>query len=306
LKLHVWKQILSYTVIVKLTLLVVKHLRQALRIQIIILILITNLAFGQKKVGIDKDVVKYEIKDEFNRFDDLDNSRNDYERLSLNFTNSKLEIKNSQSSGFTGDDISFVINNKLELKNVSYYYWTDNIDLENTRTYKVKSSELILNQNPFNKTNGLRGKYVLEIEHYWNDTLTKTEKFKGKFKSFKGINNTSSDYLWALNQNKILNGIIDKNGVYLRPDKMASLKSNIKVLTEKIKEIKVNKPKRLKAYLVIDKNGKVEKESIRFSGYLGKQYQKQIVKLIFEYTEWYPACVNEKEVKSRIPIIIWN
>jgi hypothetical protein len=268
------------------------------------LILITNLAFGQKKVAIDKNVVKYEIKDGFNRFDDVDNSKNDYERLSLNFTNSELEIKNSQSSGFTGDDISFVINNKLELKNVSYDYWTDNIDLENTRTYKVKSSELILNQNPFNKTNGLRGKYVLEIEHYWNDTLTKTEKFNGKFKFFNGINKNSSDYLWALQQNKILNGIIDKNGVYLRPDKIASLKSNIKILTEKIKEIKVNKPKRLKAYLVIDENGKIEKESIRFLGYLDKEFQKQVTKLLFEFTEWYPACVNEKEVKSQIPIVI--
>lgn len=253
---------------------------------------------------VDKNVVKYEIEDEFNRFDDIDNSENDFKRLHLIFTNSELEIKNSQSSGFTGDNISFVINNKLELKNVNYDYWTDNLDLENNQIYKVKSSKLVLNQNPFKKIDGFRGKYILEIEHYWDDTLTKTEKFKGKFKSFKGINKTSSDYLWALKQIKILNGSVDKNGIYLRPDKIASLKSNINILTEKIKEIKVNKPKRLKAYLVIDENGKIEKESIRFVDHLDKEFQKKVTKLLFEYTEWYPACDNEKEVKSRIPIII--
>ena len=59
---------------------------------------------------IDKNVVKYEIEDEFNRFDDLDNSEKGFKRLSLNFKNSELEIKNSQSSGFTGDNILFVIN----------------------------------------------------------------------------------------------------------------------------------------------------------------------------------------------------
>lgn len=55
---------------------------------------------------------------------------------------------------------------------------------------------------------------------------------------------------------------------------------------------------------MIDKNGKVEKESIRFLDYLDKQFQKQVTKLLFECTEWYPACVNENEVKSRIPIVI--
>ena len=275
-----------------------------MKIQFIILTLITNFAFGQKKVAIDQNVIKYEIIDGYNRFDDIDNSENDFGGLSLNFQNSVLEIKNSQSSKFTGYDISFLINNKLELKNVDYDYWTDGVDLENKRIYKVKSSELILNKNPFNKTTGLRGSYVLEIEHYCNDTLTKTETFKGKIKSFKGINKTSSDYLWALKQNKILNGIIDKNGIYLRPDNIASLKSNINVLTEKIKKLKVNKPKRLKAYLVIDENGKVEKESIRFLDNLDEQFQKQVTELLFQFTEWYPACVNEQEVRSSIPIII--
>ncbi|MFD1064119.1 hypothetical protein ACFQ1Q_12750 [Winogradskyella litorisediminis] len=271
---------------------------------IILLSFISVFAFGQKKVKIDENVLKYEIKDDFNRFDDVSNSENDYERLSINFKNSELEIKNSQSSKFTGDDISFIINNKLELKSVSYDYWTDYIDFKNIRTYKVKSSKLILNQNPFFKSNGLRGKYILEIEHYWNDTLTKTTKFKGKFKSFKGINKTSADYLWVMQQNKMGDAILNEDGIYLRPDKMASLKSNIKDLTKKIKEIKVNKPNRLKAYLVIDENGKVEKESITFLEYIDKEFKMQVTELLFEFTEWYPACVNEEEVKSRIPIII--
>ncbi len=287
---------------------VVKHLRHTLRIQFIILILITNFAFGQEKVTIDQNAVKYEIKDEFNRFDDIGNPKNDYESLKIEFkSNSALEIKNSYSSGFTGNDISFKINKSLEIIETKYNYWTDVIDLDNTRTYKVKNVELTLNQNPFKKINGLRGNYVLEIQHFYNDSLTKTDTFKGKFKSFKEADKTSTEYLWALEQNKIFYGITNENGVYLRPDKMPSLKSNYKVLTKKIKELKGYKPKRLRAFVVINKNGKIEREPFRLTGefgHLDNETQNQVKELLIEFTEWYPACVNEKEVKSRIPIVI--
>ena len=282
-----------------------KTFRQKLRIQIIILILITNFAFGQNKVSIKKNTVKYEREDEFNRFDDVENSNLEYEGLSINFkSNLELEIKNSCSSGFTGNDVSFVINDKLELINTTYDSWTDVIDLENQVTYKVKNVELILNQNPFKSISELRGNYILKVEEYWNQSLNKVKTYKGKFKSYKGINKSSADYLWALKQNRITNGIIDKNGVYLQVDKKASLKSGLKNLTKKIQQIKGEKPKRLKGYIVINENGKVEKESVKFLEYLDIELQKQIIKLLVEFTEWYPACVNEKEVKSRIPIVI--
>jgi hypothetical protein len=279
-----------------------------LRIQFIILILITNFAFGQEKVTIDQNVIEYEIKDKFNRFDDIGNPKNDFESLKIEFkSNSDLEIKNSYSSGFTGNDISFKINKNLEIIETKYNYWTDVIDLDNTRTYKVKNVKLTLNQNPFKKINGLRGNYVLEIQHFYNDSLTKIDTFKGKFKTFKGTDKTSADYLWALKQNKIFYGIINENGVYLRPDKMPSLKSNYKLLTEKIKQIKGYIPKRLRAFVVINKNGRIEREPFRLTGefgHLDSETQNQVKEILIKYTEWYPACLNEKEVKSQIPIAI--
>ncbi len=285
-----------------------KTLRRTLRIQFIILILITNFAFGQEKVKIDQNVIEYEIKDKFNRFDDIGNPKNDFESLKIQFkSNSDLEIKNSYSSGFTGTDISFKINKNLEIIETKYNYWTDVIDLDNTRTYKVKNVKLTLNQNPFKKINGLRGNYVLEIQHFYNDSLTKTDTFKGKFKTFKGADKTSVDYLWALEQNKIFYGIINENGVYLRPDKMPSLKSNYKLLTEKIKPIKGYIPKRLRAFVVINKNGRIEREPFRLTGefgHLDSETQNQVKELLIKYTEWYPACENKKEVKSQIPIAI--
>ncbi|WP_336127815.1 hypothetical protein [Mesoflavibacter sp. CH_XMU1422-2] len=279
-----------------------------MRIQISILILITNFAFGQKQVTIEENILKYEIKDEYNRFDNIENPKNDFESLKIEFkANSDLEIKNSYSSGFTGNDISFKINKNLEIIETKYNYWTDVLDLDNTRTYKVKNVKLTLNQNPFKKINGLCGNYILEIEHFYNDSLTKTATFKGKFKSFKGIDKTSADYLWALEQNKIFYGITNENGVYLRPDKMPSLKSDHKILTEKIKNIKGYKPDKIRAYVVINENGKIEKEPFRFFGNFGQwndETQNKVKDLLIELTEWYPACVNEKEVKSQIPLVI--
>ncbi|WP_123796537.1 hypothetical protein [Oceanihabitans sediminis] len=276
-----------------------------MRIQIIILILITNFAFGQDKVTIDKNLPKYEIKDEFNRFDDIGNPKNDFESLKFNFkSNSEIEIRNSYTSGFTGNDIKFSIDKHLNIKKVTYNYWTDVVDLDNLITYRVKKVNLKLNQNPFDKINGLRGMYILEVQHIRNDSLIKTEQIKGKFKNFKGINKQSSDYKWTLEQNKIWYGITNENGVYLKPDKVPSLKSDYKILVKEIKNIKGYVPSKIKAFVVINENGKIEEKPIRFLGQLDKSIEKQITKLLIELTEWYPACVNEKEVKSQIPIVI--
>jgi hypothetical protein len=278
---------------------------KTLRIQTIILILITNFALGQNsKITIDKNISKYEIKDEYNRFDDIANEIKHIESLKIEKKGeNEIKISNSYSSGFTGNNITFRINRNLEIKNVTYSYWTDVLDSKNKISYKIKKTSLKLNQNPFNKTNGLRGMYILEIEHFWNNSLTKTETFKGKFKTFKGINETSEDYLWTLNQNRIFYGITNEDGVYLHPDKMPSLKSNSKVLTLELKKIKDYKFKKIKAFVVINETGKIEMESIRFSESLDKELEKHLSKLLVELTEWYPACVNEKEVKSQIPVL---
>ncbi|WP_162985012.1 hypothetical protein [Mesonia aquimarina] len=278
-----------------------------MRIQIIILILIANFAFGQEKVGIDLDIVQYEIKDEFNRFDNIANELKNYKSLDIDLID-KLNIKilNKYSTGFTGYTISIIIDKKLNIVKANYEYWTDvaEIGIE----YKVDSIDLKLNQNPFEKINGLRGRYTMQVEKFSSDgELLEKITFKGKFKYFKGIDKSSSDYLWTLEQNKVFYGITNENGVYLYPDKMPSLKSDHKILTEKIKKNQGYKPEKIRAFVIINEKGKIEKEQFRFFGEFGKlnnETQNQVKKILIELTEWYPACVNEKEVKSQIPIVI--
>ncbi|APG65393.1 hypothetical protein LPB136_08515 [Tenacibaculum todarodis] len=278
-----------------------------MRIQIIILILIANFAFGQEKVTIDKDIVKYEIKDEFNRFDNIANELKSYKSLDIESNDkSNIKILNRYSTGFTGHTISIIIDKKLNVVKANYEYWTDVAEIGTE--YKVDSIDLKLNQNPFEKINGLRGQYTMQVKKVSLDgELLEKIIFKGKFKTFKGIDKSSSDYLWALKQNKVFYGITNENGVYLRPDKMPSLKSDHKILTEKIKKIQGYKPEKIRAFVIINEKGKIEKEPFRFFGEfrkLNNETQKQVKELLIEFTEWYPACVNEKEVKSQIPIVI--
>ena len=276
-----------------------------MKTKIIIILLISNFTFGQNaKVAIDRNLVKYEIDDEFERFDDIDYPVNEFKSLNFKFnSDSDLEIKNSYGGGFIGYDISFRINNLLEIDEVYYNFWTDNIDLENVITYKVRKAYLSLNQNPFDKLNGLRGKYILEIEHYCNDSMFNEEIFKGKFKTFEGIDKTSADYKWALNQNQIRYNIINADGVYLNPPVPPTLKSDTKTLIREIKKIKGH-PRNLRAMVVINEQGKIEKEPIRFYEQLDKNLESKIIKLLIELTDWNPAFDNGKKVKSQVPIMI--
>ena len=247
------------------------------------------------------------MKDEFNRFDNIANELKKYKSYELEIKeNSNIKILNHYSTGFTGHTISFEIDKNLNIIKPYYEYWTDVPEIGTE--YKVFDIDLRLNQNPFKNTNGLRGQYEMKIEKV-NENGESLEKitFKGKFKSFKGIDKSSAEYLWALEKNKIFYGMTNENGVYLRPDKMPSLKSDHKILTAKIKNINGYKPEKIKAYVVINENGKIEKEPFRFFGNFGQwnyEMQSQVKKLLIELTEWYPACVNEKEVKSQIPIVI--
>jgi hypothetical protein len=123
---------------------VVKHLKRTLRIQIIILILIANFAFGQEKVTIDKDIVKYEIKDEFNRFDNIANELKSYKSLDIESNDkSNIKILNRYSTGFTGHTISIIIDKKLNVVKANYEYWTDVAEIGTE--YKVDSIDLKLN-----------------------------------------------------------------------------------------------------------------------------------------------------------------
>ena len=282
-----------------------KTFRRTLRIQIIILILITNFAFGQSKVTIDKNISKYEIKDEFNRFDDIANEIKHIESLKISFpTDSEIEISNSYSSGYTGHDISIRLNKNLNIKSVTYNYWTDVVGL-NEPKYIVDKISLKLNQDPFKNIKELRGQYILQINKIDSiGKLINTKEFKGKFKTFKEVDKNSADYKWTLEQNKIFYEITNENGVYLHPDKRPSLKSDTKLLVKKLKGLSNNFPTKLRTWVVINELGKIEENSVQYQTKVGSELKDKITKLLIEMTEWYPACVNEKEVKSKIPLII--
>lgn len=274
---------------------------------ILIILFVSINAIGQRlKVSVDQNIGKYEIKDEYNRFDDILIPKDKFENLTFDLiSNYQLQITNKYSSGYTGHTIKFKLTKNLELKEATYNYWTDVIDFENFRTYKVKKADLKLSNNPFNELKGFRGNYILEIEHYVNDTLIKSEKFKGKFKTFEGVDKDSEDYKWTLEQNKIWRGITNENGVYLNPDIRPKLRSNIKDLVLKIKELSDLKIPEFRVWLVITEDGKIEKESIRFSSAIyNEKLKSSITDILFEKMDFYPGCVNEKAVKSKVPMRI--
>jgi len=257
-----------------------------------------------QKVIIDKNISKYEIKDEYNRFNDLFKIHSKCESLIINEDNKELLIENKYSSGYTGHNFVFRIDNKLNIIKATYSYWTDVLSTEESN-YIIDNIDLKLNQNPFNGLKELRGQYTLQIREVDLDgKLINSKEFKGKFKTYKGVDKKSEEYKWAIEQNNIFNGITNENGAYLRPDIKPSLKSGYKKFKKEIKKLDGYIPNRLKFYVVINENGKIDKEQIRLMGYFTKELENEITTLLIEITEWYPACVDDKAVKSQLPIVI--
>ncbi|MGJ8551291.1 hypothetical protein [Winogradskyella wichelsiae] len=275
-----------------------------MRILVIILILIANFGFGQGKVTIGKNIKEYEIKDEYNRFDDVTSKQIGFNKLVIEFlSDSLIVISNNYSTGFTGQTVTFKIDQELNIVKVSYNYYTDVINFP--VKYKVVGIDLKLNQNPFSNLKEFRGLYVMQIQKFDLDgSLLQTFEFKGKFKTYKEISENSVDYKWAKNQNKQFYGITNNDGIYFRPDKIASLKSDYKILINEIKKLKEKKPKRIKIFAIVNEKGKIEEQPIKILGQLNKDLENKIIKLLIELTEWYPGCVDGKEVKSQIPLII--
>ncbi len=274
--------------------------------RILLFLLVSNFTFGQnKKVKIDPNIAKYEVKDQFNRFDDVANEIKHIESLKFAFPiDSEIEIFNSYSSGFTGHNISIRLNKNLNIKNVTYDYWTDVIGV-NEPIYVVDKIYLQLNQNPFKSIKELRGQYVLQIKTI--DTagqLINVKEFKGKFKTFKGVDKNSDEYKWTLKQNKIFYGITNENGVYLHPDKRPELKSKSNTLIEELKKLGEGVPVTIRPWVVINKYGKIEENSIQYRTKFDTELKNQISKLLIQMTEWYPACVNEKEVSARTILVM--
>ena len=147
------------------------HIKLMLKIQVIILILITNFAFGQEyKVIVDQKIGKYEQVDEFYNFDDIKaNLKAGYikkKEFRIVFkSESEIQLINIYNSGYVGAKISIKINQQLEIIDAIFNTWSDVIDLENQIKQKVTKIDLKLNQNPFSDIQGLRGEYIMEIQN---------------------------------------------------------------------------------------------------------------------------------------------
>ncbi|WP_415374108.1 hypothetical protein [Patiriisocius sp. Uisw_017] len=280
-------------------------MKKTLRTIIILILFVTNSVFGQEKVMINEDCIKYEINDEFHRYDDVEKSQNDFKNLNLVIDkNTTLSIENSYNGGLMGYDINFNINSNLEIKNVTYDFWDDVIDLDNVITYEVCQANLSLNQNPFITLKELRGNYNLEIEKYCNGYIVEKTTYKGKFKTFKGLDPNSENYKWVTNKSIGLKNVKDPNGVYLSPENPPILISDSKLLIEELNKVNEFRGQKIKAFVVINENGMIEKEPIRFSIKLSSELESKLIMMLIKFTKWNPAVINGKTVKSSIPIVI--
>ncbi|GGE23035.1 hypothetical protein [Psychroflexus salis] len=274
-----------------------------MRILFITLLLITKISSSQENVELNVNALKYEINDEFERFNDIRDIVN-INKLHYYFKSDSILIIENDNVVLSGTNIKLIINNKLQIKDATYNFWTDNPNPEVILSYKVTRVNLILNQNPFKTISGFRGNYNLEIQEYSNDSLIDKYEYKGKFKSFEEISKESVEYKWVVNQNKPEKNYINSNGVYINPEVPPTLKSNYNGLIKEIRKIEKLESKNIRAFIVINEKGKIEKSPIRYSYFLNDKQKSELTKLLIEYTEWYPACVDEIAVKSQIPLII--
>jgi len=144
----------------------------------------------------------------------------------------------------------------------------------------------------------------MHVNRYSNDSLTGTKIFKGKFKNFEGVDKLSKDYHLALKLSKIRHGIMTEDEVYYKIDQPAYLKTNHKFVLNELKKLKIDSQKIIEAWCVINEQGKIEPKSIKHYGFIDNYIKTKIDSTLIKVTEWQPACLDENEVKSKIPIFI--
>lgn len=144
-----------------------------------------------------------EIDRNFNT-DSLDRNANLYEckepefqfeeglaKINFSADHNTLYIKNISNTGYTGIEILFEINKKLEITEIEYYTW-DDIEDGSSTDYSIQDYFLKLNKNPFAEgIENLEGVYNIEIKSTFKPgkspsdralkSRTKTFNYKGYF-----------------------------------------------------------------------------------------------------------------------------
>lgn len=234
-------------------------------------------------------------------------------------TDNELMISNIFSDGLSGHYVSFKIDKKFNITEVSFHDWTDMIDGSETN-HKVEKVILSFNKNPFENQNFV-GFYTLQIKHsYLAGKLLASEGvkdttyysfFNGKFKIYNEEERIKGED-WIIDQNEIKFGVKDSLGIYYSPDKFARFNLDENLLTKALENLKVKKGEIndttryfITLSFIVDENGSVDKDKIyiREINISEKMMQKiKDSKLIFE--NWKPAEYKGEKVKSEVNLRI--
>jgi len=239
--------------------------------------------------------------------------------VSIVRVNKQTIIENTFNDGYTGHQIKFTISPDLNISDIIYTEWTDNIDGSETK-YKVEKAILSMNANPFDNK-FVTGHYTLQIreDNFAGQLLKKIGRkdtttymvFNGKFKVYSD-NEIRMGWNWHIEQNEIRYGIKDSLGIYQLPDEFAqykfgddSLKSLLKQFAVNRSETSVDKRAFVTLQMLVNEKGSVILESISISETMKStnllDNLKQNKDLI---TNWYPAIYRGRPVKSEVNLPI--
>ena len=277
---------------------------------------ITGICFGQYGIVIVEPLTLYEIDDGYLEHDHFVQEGNDMmdSALNLSLGDSTLVITNTSNTGFHGHQIKFTIDRKLEIVDVQYSSWTDDFISGAHHEQSVQNVILSLNDNPF-KNEYVQGRYVIHARDdliiddkelldlgYSNESSHHT--LKGKFKFYP-------DSLLKFTKRQILIrhhqeiGLSDSTGLYAISPFAAKFKMGSDSLQEILKSLTEGfdfTPSDfiVVAEIVVDNDGIVDREKIRF----GDQFNTKEFRQIFLDTEsifhnWIPGIHDGMPVKSK-------
>ncbi len=210
----------------------------------------------------------------------------------------EIWVYNCFNSGFTGSLKLIKVKSNLKIKAAYYDYWTDHIELDNQKYYKVKKSEINFEKNPFetNELVNIEYKLIINEVAYKSDKISDTFTINEKIKSIELNSEKVRDF-------KEKYGIINSFNSYqiefldIKPKLKTSLKSLKNVLRTKFEKVS------LMTVFSIYENGEVISSSIkiRTSKKMNLEQKKKLKKMI-EKLKYSVPQINKKPVRAQISL----
>jgi len=220
-----------------------------------------------------------------------------FERISDN----EIWIYNCLYSGFTGERILIKVNKDLKVKFAYYDYWTDVLDLENPTEFKVISSKIKFDKNPFKSSGEIKINYELKINEvsYSTKELINSIVLAQRIKIREMTNENKNKYK---KKYEFINSFNAYKAAYV--DKKPKLLSNIGIFKRKLKsDFKTNQ---IILVFSTDIKGEILKESLKFrtSKKLTTGQKDRLKKLIMGSLKYSPGYINENPVRTELSIKI--